>query len=170
MFVVAAARRREVVDRRDARARTSESAGRSNRAPAGPSASVAKVRVEHVRRRRLRVAAGPLAAEPLVAALGLVASGQVPEVGHAAGQLPVVPVLRIGRVEVRARCRGTGTAATDRNGESMMSRARSAIAGRTGIAAPNTAPRRAGCSAARRDSSCSSTSSGCLDRPRCADR
>ena len=75
--------------------------GRSSRAPAAPAASVTKVGVEDVRRRRLRVAAGPLAAEPLVPALGLVAAGQVPVVGHAAGELPVVAVLRVGRVEVR---------------------------------------------------------------------
>ena len=59
-----------------------------------------EVGVEHVRGGRLRVAAGALAAEPLVAALGLVAAAQLPEFRHAAGELLVVAVLRVGGVEV----------------------------------------------------------------------
>src|SRR5205823_7682076 len=57
--------------------------------------------VEHVLRRRLRVAAGALAAEPLEARLRLMAAGGGPEVRRRAGELAVVALLGIARAEVR---------------------------------------------------------------------
>src|SRR5919204_142149 len=54
-----------------------------------------EIGVEDVLRRRLRVAAGPLAAEELVSGLGLMPSAAVPEVRDVSGELAVVALLGI---------------------------------------------------------------------------
>ena len=121
-----------------------------------------EVGVEHVRRRRLRVAAGALAAEPLVAALGLVAAAQLPEVGDAAGELPVVAAAPDRWRRSTARCRCSAQLIGERTASrAMLSCSVPPSPSNWKLALASTAPRPAGCLRARRDSSCSSTSSAC---------
>ena len=119
------------------------------------------VRVEDEARRRLRVAARARGAVVLEAELDVVfaeaARGQ--EVREGAGDLAVVAVLGVGRVEIGRVV--VGEHALGDVGRVDDVGARPAVVARTRSASARTGPPRRGCCAARRCSSTTSRSCGC---------